>query len=157
MKSLNDEILEAKAAISNIEDALDEELNVDVTEYEDIYSNMKAYFDDGDYVSAMSEYSRYNPTWKEDVINLLQQRVVTMKPYEESLMNYSIQFSELKTDYNALQADYQNFTASHIAEVEELTSELTKVKTNSRLYMFVMVALAVVSLIIFVRTLTRKS
>lgn len=157
MKSLNREVNNAEYTISNIEDELNEELEVDLTEYENIYNTMKACIDDGDYVSAMKEYSVYDPTWKDDLINLLQQRVGYMKPFEELLANYSTEFSELTADYQALQADYENFTASHLAEVEVLNSELTIVKTNSRLYLFVMMALAAVSVIVIVRMFTRKS
>ncbi len=157
LNSLNTEIDRAKNTIVNIENELNEEFDIDLTAYESSYNTMKAYFDEGDYVSAMTEYHEYNPPWKENMITLLTQRVESMKPYEQQLIEYSSQFSQLSTDYQTLQADYENFTTSRITEVNELRSELTSVKSNGRLYLFIITALVVVFTIIILRIYSRKS
>ncbi len=169
--SLYQGVISTRKAVSDIEAELGEELEVDLSGYTIRYNAMKAYVDDGDYVSAMAEYSGYEPTWRDEVIGEIMDSIAdaqvqteeaiqetddTEEWYEQLLEEYSNQFSELSEDYQALQTEYENFTAAYLAEVEQLTSELSSAKSTNRVYLFALIALAIIFILLVVRML-RKS
>jgi hypothetical protein len=145
--AMKDELDAARDAISDVEDELGRELDIDLGDYEAAYAAMNSHIEDGDYVSAVSVYEGYEPTWWDDVVTAMQEEVDTLESLIEAknaeIEEYSDQFEELTADYEALQ--------SQIEDIADLEAEIETLQTNSRLYIFGMVALGVVLIAALVR------
>lgn len=172
LKMLYDEITGAKFAVSIIEGELGEELDVDISGLDDTYLAMKDHFDDGDYVSAMTEYSGVERTWKDDVIASLQQLVEDEQEIidlqEAQIDGLAGQFSDLTEELQSLQAEHGDKTESDAeriaqleeqleAEKEQLNAEILSLQSTNRLYLFAVIAVTIVFALIVVRYIIKRS
>jgi hypothetical protein len=172
LKILYDEITGAKFAVSIIEEELGVDLEVDISGFDDAYLAMKAYFDDGDYISAMAEYSGVERTWKDDVIVSLQQQVEdkqeTIDLQEAQIEGLASQFSDLTEELQELQAEHEDKAAEDaetIAQLEEqleaekgqLNAEIVSLQSTNRLYLFAVIAVTIVFALIVVRYIIKRS
>lgn len=172
LKMLYDEITGAKFAVSIIEEELGEELDVDISGFDDVYLAMKAHFDDGDYVSAMAEYASVERTWKDDMIASLQQLVEDKKEtidlQEAQIDGLVGQFSDLTEELQSLQAEHENRATADAnkieqleeqlaAEEEQLNAEILSLQSTNRLYLFAVIAVTVVFALIVVRYIIKRS
>jgi len=172
LKILYDEITGAKFAVSIIEEELGAELDVDISGFDDVYLAMKARFDDGDYVSAMAEYSGVERTWKDDVIASLQQLV------EDKQETIDLQEAQIESQ----QADHENQAVADAerieqleeqlgareeqlaaqeeqlaAQEEQLSAEILSLQSTNRLYLFAVIAVTVVFALVVVRYFVKRS
>lgn len=172
LKMLYDEITGAKFAISIIEEELGEELDANVSNLDAAYLAMKAHFDDGDYVSAMAEYSGVERTWKDDVIASLQQLVEDKQEkidlQEAQIDSLEVQFSDLTEELDSLRAEHENQAgadADRIEQLEEqleakeeqLNAEILSLQSTNRLYLFAVIAVTIVFALIVVRYFIKRS
>ena len=150
--AMKDELDEVRDIISDVEGELERELDIDLGDYEAAYEAMNAHIEDGDYVSAISVYEGYQPTWWDDVIAAMQGEVDAL---EGHIGDYSDQFEELTEDYQELQGELEDLVAQQ-AQIEDLEAQLTTAKSNSRLYLFGMVAIGAVLVVALVRMFGSK-
>jgi len=145
--AMNDELDAARDAISDVEDELGRVLDIDLGDYEAAYAAMNSHIEDGDYISAISVYEGYEPTWWDDVVMAMQGEIDTLESLNEAkdteIEGYSDQFEELAAEYEALQ--------SQIEDVADLEAQIETLQSNSRLYLYGMVALGAVLIAALVR------
>ncbi|UCH56623.1 MAG: hypothetical protein JSV18_04475 [Candidatus Bathyarchaeota archaeon] len=154
--SMGRDLNQARLEVVSMELELGEELEIDITAYQNAYDAMESFIEEGDYVSAMSVYTGYEPTWREEVITKLKERVGELKPLAGLLEEYSSSFEDLTVEYEELQTEFENFTAAQLLRVDELSTQLSAARSNSRMYLFGMVALAAVLVAALVRTFKPK-
>jgi hypothetical protein len=145
--AMKDELDAARDAISDVEDELGRELDIDLGDYEAAYAAMNSHIEDGDYVSAIAAYEGYEPTWWDDVVTAMQGEVEAL---EGLIEEYADQFEELTASYEELQTQIEDI-AEKDAEIADLEAEIETLQSNSRLYIFGMVALGVVLIAALVR------
>jgi hypothetical protein len=145
--AMKDELDAAKDAISDIEDELGRELDIDLGDYEAAYAAMNSHIEDGDYVSAIAVYEGYEPTWWDNVVTVMQGEVEAL---EGLIEEYADQFEELTASYEELESQIEDI-AEKDAEIADLEAEIETLQSNSRLYIFGMVALGVVLIAALVR------
>jgi hypothetical protein len=166
LEMLNLERIAAKNSLSDIEDELGSELDVDLTGYDVAYATMRDYVDDDDYVSAMAVYSGFEPTWKDEALDEMKDEVVdamqeleeSTESYEELLEGHSNQIEDLREEKQSLQAEIEDITSDHLAEkeqlsaeLEQLKTELSSVKSTSRLYLFGAIMIAILAILMILR------
>lgn len=145
--AMNDELDTAKDAISDVEGELGRDLGIDLGDYEAAYATMNSHVEDGDYVSALAVYEGYEPTWWDDVVTAMQGEV---DAFEVLIEEYADQFEELTASYEELESQIEDVAAKD-AEIADLEAEIETLQSNSRLYIFGMVALGVVLIAALVR------
>ncbi|MGD2201090.1 MAG: hypothetical protein PVJ38_05620 [Candidatus Bathyarchaeota archaeon] len=151
LTAMGEDLLEAREAIRVAERDLDMDVGVSLTEYEAAFEAMSDHISAGDYVSAMTVYDEHQPTWKDRLISSLKVKVKELQPLEGILANYSAQFEELTLDLQTLQTEYENLTTTQQQEVDDLNTQLSDMKSRSRLYLFGMVILGAVLVAAFIR------
>ena len=150
--AMNDELDAATDAISDIEDELGRELDIDLGGYEAAYAAMNSHIENGDYVSAMAAYEGYQPTWWDDVVTAMQGEV---DAFEALIEEYSDQFEELTANYQELESQIEDVAAKD-AEIADLEAQIETLQSNSRLYIFGMVAIGAVLVAALVRMFGSK-
>ena len=145
--AMNDELDAAKDTISDIEEDLGRALEVDLGDYEAAYAAMNSHIEDGDYVSAMAVYEGYEPIWWDDVVTAMQGEVDT---FEVLIEEYADQFEELTASYEELESQIEDVAAKD-AEIADLEAQIETLQSNSRLYIYGMVALCAVLIAALVR------
>ncbi len=145
--AMDDEIDAATDAISDVEDELGRELDIDFGDYEVAYAAMNSHIEDGDYVSAMAVYEGYEPTWWDAVVTAMLGEV---DAFEGLIEEYADQFEELTASYAELESQIEDVAVKD-AEIADLEAEIETLQSNSRLYLFGMVALGVVLIAALVR------
>lgn len=156
LDEVGSEIIQARARIANIEGQIGEDLNVDLGSLESVYAAMYSTIEDGDYVTAISLYEGYMPTWQNDLVDKLLDEIETKKVLESDLDDALVQLEELTLDFQTIESSLVNLTASHQIEVQELEEELSATKTNSRLYIFG-IAVAVIALVLVILRSMRRT
>jgi methyl-accepting chemotaxis protein len=150
--AMKDELDEARDAISDIGDELGRDLDIDLGDYEAAYAAMNSHIEDGDYVLAIAAYEGYEPTWWDDVVTAMQGEVEAL---EGLIEEYADQFEELAASYEELQSQIEDI-AEKDAEIADLEAQIVTLQSNSRLYIFGMVALGVVLVAALVRMFGSK-
>jgi hypothetical protein len=150
--AMDDEIDAARDAISDVEGELGRDLDIDLGDYEAAYSAMNSHIEDGDYVSAASVYEGYEPTWWDDVVTAMQGEVEAL---EGLIEEYADQFEELAASYEELESQMEDIAAKD-AEIADLEAQIVTLQSDSRLYIFGMVALGVVLVTALVRMFGSK-
>jgi hypothetical protein len=145
--AMDDELDAARDAISDVEDDLERELDIDLSDYEAAYAAMNSHIEDGDYVSAQAVYEGYEPTWWDDVVTTMQGEVDALEGQKEELADENV---ELKASNEELQSQIEDVAAKD-AEIADLEAEIETLQSNSRLYLFGIVALGVVLVAALVR------
>jgi len=145
--AMKDELDAAKDTISDVEDVLGRELDVDLSNYEAAYAAMNSHIEEGDYVSTLVVYEGYKPTWRDDVVTAMQGEVDAL---EDLIEEYADQFEELAASYEELESQIEDVAAKD-AEIADLEAQIETLQSNSRLYIFGMVALGAVLVAALVR------
>jgi hypothetical protein len=145
--AMNEELDAAKDTISDIEEELGMALEVDLSDYEAAYAAMNSHIEDGDYVSALAIYEGYEPTWWDAVVTAMQGEV---DAFEGLIEEYADQFEELTASYAELESQIEDVAAKD-AEIADLEAQIETLQSNSRLYLFGMVALGAVLVAALVR------
>jgi hypothetical protein len=150
--AMDDELDAARDAISDVEGELGRDLDIDLGDYEAAYAAMNSHIEDGDYVSAASVYEGYEPTWWDDVVTAMQGEVESL---EGLIEEYADQFEELAASYEELESQIEDIAAKD-AEIADLEAQIVTLQSDSRLYIFGMVALGVVLVTALVRMFGSK-
>jgi hypothetical protein len=108
---------------------------------------MNSHIEDGDYVSALAVYEGYEPTWWDAVVTAMQGEV---DAFEGLIEEYADQFEELTASYAELESQIEDVAAKD-AEIADLEAQIETLQSNSRLYLFGMVALGAVLVAALVR------
>jgi len=145
--AMNDELEAARDAISDVEGELGRALDIDLGDYEAAYAAMNSHIEEGDYVSAISAYEGYEPTWWDDVVTAMLGEV---DAFEGLIEEYADQFEELSASYQELESQIEDIAAKD-AEIADLEAQIETLQSNSRLYIFGMVALGAVLIAALVR------
>jgi len=145
--AMNDELDAARNAISDVEGELGRALDIDLGDYEAAYAAMNSHIEEGDYVSAISAYEGYEPTWGDDVVTAMLGEVDAL---EGLIEEYADQFEGLTASYEELESQIADIAAKD-AEISDLEAQIETLQSNSRLYLFGMVALGVVLIAALVR------
>jgi len=145
--AMNDELDAARDAISDVEDELGRALDIDLGDYEAAYAAMNSHIEDGDYASAMAVYEGYEPTWWDDIVTAMQGEV---DAFGGLIEEYADQFEELSASYQELESQIEDIAAKD-AEIADLEAQIETLQSNSRLYIFGMVALGAVLIAALVR------
>jgi len=136
-----------------------DDLGFDLSVYENIFDAMKANVDAGDYVSAMNDYSSYDPAWKDTLVNALLYRITLLEDdtvtAQTELENLTELYQQLSMDTAALTTEYENITANYMTENEALNTRLSSSTTNTYVYQLVIVVLLVASVYLVVRLMRR--
>jgi hypothetical protein len=156
LDEVGSEIIQARARIANIEGQIGEDFNVGLGTLESLYTAMYSAIEDGDYVTAISLYEGYTPTWENDLIDTLLDEIEAKKVLESDLDEALVQLEELTWDFQTIESSLVNLTASHQLEVQDLEDELSAAKTNSRLYIFG-IAVAVIALVLVILRSMRRT
>lgn len=146
-RALNDEIEAAQDAISIIEKDLRTDINVDLSDYEAVYATMNSYIENGDYVSALAIYNSNQPTWRNDVIIEMYSAIVSLEGQNDESTTRN---EELEAEKQVLILENEDLIAQ-LAQIEILNAELKTIKSNSRLYIFGIVALGAVLVAVLFR------
>jgi hypothetical protein len=146
-RALNDEIEAAQDAMSVIKEDLGTEINVSLSDYETVYDTMNSLIESGNYFSALAIYDSYKPRWRNDIIVEMYSAIVSL---EGQMSELTTRNEEIETDKQALIVEKEDLV-TQLAQIEILDSELKKIKSYNRLYIFGIVALGVVLLIVLVR------
>jgi hypothetical protein len=151
------ELTRARASIADLEGQLGESLNVDLRSLEALQTAMGDAIEEGDYVTAMGLYQGYESTWRDDLEEKLLAEAEEKQELESALADAESQFEDLTQSFQTIEAALENLTASHNLEVQELEGALSAAKTNGRLYLFGIVIALAGLVLVFLRSMRKKS
>jgi hypothetical protein len=156
LDEVGSEIIQAGARIAYVEGEIGESLDVDLAGLESVYAAMYSAIEDGDYVTAISLYEGYTPTWENEIVDMVLEEIEMKKVLETDLGDALVQLEELTSDFQTIESSLVNLTASHQLEIQELEEELSAAKTKSRLYIFG-IAVAVIALVLVILRSMRRT